>query len=274
MAKVSATNGDIIWTKCIGGTGSEHLGSIIANPDGTFMLGVTNGSLDGDFLGFPRSHDFCLLKLDSVGNVIWKKNYGGSRPDVLKCIVKSAEGGYLLAGSSYSDDGDVTLHYSVDNINDLWFVKVSDSGVLQWQKTLGGTYNDVVPFVQQCSDTGYIVSSFTTSSDHDITMPPNGNYDIWIFKLGGFPTGIQPMEITPPAKVFPNPTNGSLFITAEENLTNSNIHLSNSLGQTLSCNVQHLGHNTIEISGIPQGIHFLTLQMGHRSQTFRIVVNH
>ena len=46
LAKVSATNGDIIWTKCIGGTGSEHLGSIIANPDGTFMLGVTNGSLD------------------------------------------------------------------------------------------------------------------------------------------------------------------------------------------------------------------------------------
>ena len=91
LAKVSATNGDIIWTKCIGGTGSEHLGSIIANPDGTFMLGVTNGSLDGDFLGFPRSHDFCLLKLD---------NYGGSRPDVLNFIVKSAEGGYLLAGSS------------------------------------------------------------------------------------------------------------------------------------------------------------------------------
>jgi len=273
LAKISAINGSIIWTKCIGGTGNEQFGTIIGNADGTFMLGVTNGSLDGDFLGLPRNQDYCLLKLNGTGNILWKKNYGGSSPDLISSVVKAAEGGYLLAGSSYSDDGDKPVNYSPFNSSDLWFVKVSDSGALQWQKTLGGSGNDFGPFVHQCSDTGYIVNAFTLSDNHDVTMPSNGYFDIWIFKLDGFPTGIQPMETIPTAKVFPNPTNGSVFITAEENLTNSKLRLTNSLGQTLNCSVRHFGHNNIEVAGIPQGIHFLTLQMGHRSQTFRIVVS-
>ena len=59
---------------------------------------------------------------------------------------------------------------------DWWLLKLDPAGVVQWQKTYGGTGNDVITSIQQTSDDGFIVAGGTMSFGA-------GGEDIWLVKL-------------------------------------------------------------------------------------------
>jgi hypothetical protein len=69
----------------------------------------------------------------------WAKCYGGTKDDDAEVIKQTSDGGYIVAGYSISNDGDVTGHHDT---SDYWIVKLNDTGLIQWQKSLGGTSND------------------------------------------------------------------------------------------------------------------------------------
>lgn len=112
----------------------------------------------------------------------WERSYGGSYTDEAYAMDNTPDGGYIVAGSSFSYDGDVTGHHGDHISNDLWIIKISASGDLQWQKSLGGTGYDVAYAVQSTSDGGYIVAGTADSQDGDITHN-HGNTDYWVVKL-------------------------------------------------------------------------------------------
>ena len=93
------SSGNVEWTKTIGGSGDDVAGSIIQSSDGGYIVaGFTEnfGAGDGDIF---------VVKLDSSGNIVWAKTIGGSKGDGALKIVKSSDGGYVLAGWTESFGG-------------------------------------------------------------------------------------------------------------------------------------------------------------------------
>jgi hypothetical protein len=83
--------------------------------------------------------------MDSVGNIVWQKCFGGSNLDYAYSIRSTLDGGYIVGGSSSSNDGDVTgNHYNIyGESEDFWIIKLDSQGNLIWQKSLGGTGYDM-----------------------------------------------------------------------------------------------------------------------------------
>jgi hypothetical protein len=161
------SSGDLIWQKILGGDGTDHAYSIQETTDGGYIIAGHSG------------FDYFIAKLDFSGDLTWQKTFGGSGEDVAQSVQQTTDGGYVVAGYSYSNDGDVT---GSKGSSDFWITKLDASGNLTWQKTLGGTKEDVAQSIQQTSDGGYVVAGYTHSSDGDVT-DFKGFSDYWITKL-------------------------------------------------------------------------------------------
>jgi uncharacterized delta-60 repeat protein len=178
VVKLSST-GNLQWQKCLGGTTTDYAQSIQPTPDGGYiMAGITNSN-DGDVTGNHGSYDAWVVKLSSTGSLQWQKALGGTGDDGAGSIQPTADGGFIVSGSTQSTNGDVTGNHGSQ---DAWVVKLSSTGSLQWQKALGGTSYDSASSIQSTPDGGYIVSGITNSTNGDVTGN-HGSYDCWVVKL-------------------------------------------------------------------------------------------
>jgi hypothetical protein len=74
------------------------------------------------------------VKLTSTGTIAWQKSLGGSVNEFARSIQQTNDGGYIIAGSSNSNDGDVSGN---QGLLDYWVLKLTNTGVIEWQKSLG-----------------------------------------------------------------------------------------------------------------------------------------
>jgi hypothetical protein len=185
-------NGNILWNKLLGGTGSEDASSIQQTTDGGYIVaGTSFSSANGDVTatnhGLPWP-DIWIVKLDANGNILWNKLLGGNYDEYALSIQQTTDGGYIVAGtSSSSANGDVTGTSHGGNVwTDYWIVKLNASGNIIWNRLLGGNYNEVAHSIQQTTDGGYIVAgSSGSSANGDVTGANHGLPldDYWIVKL-------------------------------------------------------------------------------------------
>jgi len=137
--------GNLEWAKTFGGSGEERGESVYQNADGTYVIGGFTYSFPG-----PEAK-FYLLKLNSNGNLLWSKIYGGSGYDRCYSVQQTADSGYVLMGSS---TGFGAGSY------DYYLVKTDSLGNEEWSKTYGGSVGDFGRSVQQTTDGGYFLSGF------------------------------------------------------------------------------------------------------------------
>jgi len=151
------------WSHAYGESDDDYATFIQLTSDGGYIVAGYTYSFDA-----PGYNDMWILKLDSSGNVTWQKAYGGgSHNEIATSIQQTSDGGYIVAGYTYSfGAGD----------NDFWVLKLDASGNVTWQKTYGGSYHDEAYSIHQTSDGGYIVAGFTGSFGA-------GGYDFWVLKL-------------------------------------------------------------------------------------------
>ena len=98
----------------------------------------------------------------------WNKTFGGTNYEVAYSVQQTSDGGYILAGPK------CTLPYGVGS--DGWLVKTDTNGNKQWDKTFGGTGDDLAMSVQQTSDGGYILAGYTDSYGV-------GYWHFWLVKI-------------------------------------------------------------------------------------------
>lgn len=72
----------------------------------------------------------------------WMHTRGGSASDYAKGVVQAADGGYLVAGGTTSNDGDVSGHHCNVGSRDMWLLKFDADGNYEWQQTYGGSNSD------------------------------------------------------------------------------------------------------------------------------------
>lgn len=180
IAKINSSGG-IIWKKRFGGSSGDSGRSIIQTNDNGFLLLGDTSSTDGDVSGSNGGNDIWVLKLDSSGAIDWKDCFGGSGDEFGYSVQQTLDNGYIIAGKTASNNGDVSGTHDT-YWGDMWVIKLDFDGNLDWQKTLGGSYEDCALSISQTTDNGYIVAGYTNSSDGDVTGK-HSYQDIWIVKL-------------------------------------------------------------------------------------------
>jgi len=174
------TTPEIEWQKCLGGSGFEDVFSSAQTADGGIIIAGATDSNNGQVTGFQGgASDFWVVKLDAAGNLQWQRTLGGSATDNIGEVQQTSDGGYIVAGSTSSNDGDVTGN----NGNfDCWAVKLDAQGATEWQRTYGGSSNDGCWAVVVTLDGGYVLAGYTNSTDGDVTSN-NGAADLWAVKI-------------------------------------------------------------------------------------------
>jgi len=178
------SNGEIVWKKTYGGSGIEEGNSITTTTDGGYVLTGWTTSNDGDFSGmYKGSDDIFVIKLNSSGETVWKKTYGG-RFDGEEgySITTTDDGGYVLTGVTYSNDGDFNGMSKGGN-SDIFVMKLNSSGETVWKKTFGGSDGDYGNSITTTTDGGYVLTGETRSNDGDFTGMNKGLRDIFVMKL-------------------------------------------------------------------------------------------
>jgi Secretion system C-terminal sorting domain len=185
--------GSLLNQKCIGGSYDEEGNSILKTADGGYIIAGTCDPTNLAYtIGDLNAVHVWLVKLSATDSIEWAKVYGGSHQDVVRNIIPTLDGGYIFCGNSYSNEGDVTGHHGDSTTPDIWVVKLSDTGAIQWEKSLGGSYKDRAGQILQNADSSYIIACSTQSWDGDVTYNPYAgptNESGWIIKLA--PDGVK-----------------------------------------------------------------------------------
>lgn len=215
VGKINATGG-LVWQECLGGYTWDYAHSVSPTADGGCIVVGYTYSNDGDVTdnhggANPIPSDVWVVKLSSTGAIQWKKCLGGTSHDKGYSVCQTSDGGYVIAGTAGSNNGDIsgnhpyTTEYGTFYRDDMWVVKLDSSGVLLWQKCLGGSGYESARSICQTSDGGYLVAGETDSNDGDVSgnhpysSDEYGTYystDMWVVKLDnteahGNPPNIQ-----------------------------------------------------------------------------------
>ncbi len=177
-------SGNIQWQQTIGGEANDRLRSIQQTADGGFILaGNSYSNISGDKTeNCQGDYDYWIVKTDAQGDIQWQNTIGGSGIETAYHILPTSDGGFILAGSSHSNQsGDKTENSQ--GLSDYWIVKIDAQGTIQWQNTIGGSGTDSAFYIQQTSDGGYIIGGSSDSGiSGDKTENSHGGIDYWIVK--------------------------------------------------------------------------------------------
>ena len=155
----------IEWQKCYGGLENDFSEDIIPTSDGGYIVVGYTSSTDGDVSGNNGGRDAWVLKFNAHGTLQWQKCFGGSESDVGFSIISTSDGGYVFVGNTKSIDGDISRNHGG---TDVWVVKLDPNGTIEWEKCLGGSYDDSGRSIILTLDGGYIFAGITRSNDGDV----------------------------------------------------------------------------------------------------------
>ena len=155
----ASSSSPALWVKLYGGVLDDEAATIVQLGDGGYVIAGTTYSFGAG------SVDFWLIRTDANGNIEWNQTYGGPGADYACSMVQTGDGGYALAGETYSfGAGD----------SDFWLVKVDSSGSIQWNRTYGQTTADGANSMIQTNDGGYALAGYSTDN--------NSSKDLWFVK--------------------------------------------------------------------------------------------
>ncbi len=179
------SNGNVIWQNTIGGSLDDKLISIHQTVDSGYIVGgISKSNVSWDKTAYCKGeYDYWIVKTNSVGVITWQKTIGGNNDDILSSIEQTNDGGFILSGHSVSNiSGDKSENCKGGS--DYWIVKTSSFGVIQWQKTIGGSGYEFAHKICQSADGGYLVSGYSNSNiSGDKTENSNGGSDFWLVKF-------------------------------------------------------------------------------------------
>ena len=178
-------DGVVEWDRSYGGLGNDQLYNVQPTSDGGYIIaGTSDSGISGDKTeNRVGNSDYWVIKTDASGNIIWQNDIGGLMFDNVYSAYETADGGYILGGTSTSGiSGDKTAgNYGVV---DYWIVKLNNAGTVIWDKTIGGTLNDYLYAVIPTADGGSIACGMSESGlTGNKTDNTNGLYDYWVVKL-------------------------------------------------------------------------------------------
>lgn len=167
--------GNMIWNRTYGGTDSDRANCVVGSEDGGYVMGGITKSFGGD------SYDVYVLKIDHRGEKVWERAYGGDGWDEASCIVRSGDGGFILAGETSSIDA---------GFPDVYLLGIDSEGNLVWERTYGGPRDDYARCISESRDSGFVVLGSTgypreRKANILVLKIDGGGNKVWEEDLGG-----------------------------------------------------------------------------------------
>ncbi len=161
---------DSLWTRTYGGAGADSAFCVQPTADGGF---IAVGGTDSYGAGWS---DILLLKTDSDGDTLWSRIYGGIDSDFARCVRQTADGGYIVAGGTYSYGGGEA---------DIYLIRTDSIGDTLWTFTYGDTLDETAYSVVEADDGGFVVAGyyygfFNTSSYFLLMKVDSGGDFQWV----------------------------------------------------------------------------------------------
>ena len=186
----------MLWQEVYGGSNDEIASSLIENSDGNiFVTGTTNSNnLDiSNKRGGQGDHDIWVLKLNTDGNLLWQKTFGGTKNDESSSIKEISDGSIIIAGNTYSNDLDVSSKRGAINESDAWIIKLDIDGNVIWEKTSGGSDYDISNALYERNDGQLIIVGNTKSKNFDVKGKRSGgnDSDFWYYTLNSDSSPLQ-----------------------------------------------------------------------------------
>jgi hypothetical protein len=247
--------GDSLWARTYGDSLSDEGYAVRQTGDGGYIIA-------GATMSYAlHGYDYILIKTDSLGNVLWRKVYGGDIYDIGRSVQETADGGYIIVG--YSDSFHGLLNY------DAYVVKTDSLGDTLWTRVYGGFASEYIYSVQQTSDEGYVIAGFTFSFGAGLA-------DVYLIRIAPDTFAVEENSKRHSEshflEVFPNP--GSELVNISfgkvQNAERMELKIYNSAGEL----VRQFDYPTSERSGcvtwrgeddtgkkLPSGVYFLKLNV-------------
>ncbi|HYE55937.1 MAG TPA: hypothetical protein VD996_13890 [Chitinophagaceae bacterium] len=179
-----AADGAIQWQRSLGGSSDERDYCIKQTSDGGYILAGHTMSNDQNVAGNHGGTDIWVVKLNASGTIIeWQRCLGSTASEWYPHLEFAHDGAYIIAAGTYGNNGDVSGNHEATEA-DVWVVKLTTTGDIQWQKCYGGTSTDIGTGIKATPDGGYVVAGYTFSDDGDLSEPADF-YDMWVFKING-----------------------------------------------------------------------------------------
>lgn len=240
-----------------------------------------------------HNHDFYGIKLSGTGIDLWSSNctnhldegkgFGGDENDNAYSAVRVAcvSGGYLIVGSTGSATGndDVTRNFDTSDpyTTEIWLLKVSSTGVIEWDQSLGGSQNDAGYSIEAVWDGSYIITGAlgTSANSHDLV----------VFKISLDECEEERLSYNGQSSssqlpsVYPNPSNGLFEIELQlENQFSGTgtIEVLDPIGRVMSSskvNIEDgLLHRQFAINEVPAGIYWVRIASTDQIYQAKLVV--
>ena len=243
------------WRRYFGGT-MDDSGSFVKqdNQGDYYISGTTNST------GSETDQNMYLIKLDSNGDSLWTRTYGGELEETATGMWLTNDGGCIIVGKSNSLNNDDFNGYSV---------KTDGDGNILWTRSYGGTGVENINSVQQTSDNGYIMAGYTNSIGA-------GDFDMWLLKTDSLGNSNLNTEINENTKskifAYPNPSTGIISINSE--LRMSKIEITNLIGETIYSKEISKNKIKLDLGREAKGVYFYQIYIGENNtfQSGKIVL--
>ena len=260
--------GNVIWKKNFIGQGHFH--SVTEVSDGMVAVGTFNpkafGNGDLDGIVGRGSYDVVIVKYDNMGNVVWKRNFGGIYVDFASYVL-AVPGGFVVTGVSDMQSFGTGDWIDIQGKGDLdvTLVKFDHAGNEVWKTTFGGIFSEHFNGLTVVNDNlivvGQVEAFYSGTGDWEDVVSKGGS-DAFIIKYSLDEMGIDnPTQELFSIKVYPNPTTGYINIESEKSRIES-IEIFDIYGKKLylpTLSTIHSSTTNIDISYLSTGLYFLKI---------------
>ncbi len=187
LVKIDAT-GRKIWDRVYGGNEFEKPFGTALTTDGSVILtGMSFSQISGNKTARNKGQsDFWVLKINSLGEILWDRTFGGNVFNFPQSILSAPNGDIIISGTSLSDISGDKSEKSRGK-SDFWVLRIGTNGNKIWDKTLGGSKDDYpnANSISFTADGNLLISGFSDSGiSGDKTEKTLSKRDLWIVKLG------------------------------------------------------------------------------------------
>ena len=172
-----SAQGALIWEKSLGGSSIDQVYKVTPAGSNTFLMVGSSYSQDGDFYPNNGLSDayFCLTT--NQGEILWLNQFGGSQDESILDVCPHPQGGWMLAGYTYSNDKDLPPH---ENAEQGLLIRIDANGEILWSKLYGGEEDDRFNSIGNHPSGGFILSGYVDNEERSIL---HGDQDYWILHL-------------------------------------------------------------------------------------------